>query len=130
MDELIMRQKGNLPKLELLYPEYKFYFSRDVRSVRVFGEVLPGMGGEGVLVPGGFCLIHPRQSGGGYNKRRGWRWAPIIEGYGEGDDYCGAMSVLMVYTEGEFKGTVLVSFAFQKPEWYLDDSVVRLMKAV
>jgi len=130
LHELIMQQRVNLPKLEILYPDYKFYYSNDVKSVRVLGEILPWMDREEIIVPNDLRLIHPRPSAGGYDKTRGWRWAPLLECYGKEDAYRGAMSAVMLYSEGKFKGSVIISFAVHQPQWYLENSTLELIKTL
>ncbi len=112
-------QTTDLPKLELFYPEYKFYTSNDVQSVST-GEEL-ALEQRILSVPKQFLLIHPRPRGGGFNKGRSWRWIPLIHAWGEGNDYRGAMSAMMIYNNDPYKYSVQTCFAVQSPEWYLSE---------
>lgn len=126
--EIFLNQSIALPKLELLYPDYKFYRSNSVVEVRVLGELLPDLNGELLSIPRDFSLFHPRPSAGGFNKGRMWRWSPLIEGFGEKMQYRGALSALMVYSEGKHKGSVVASFAIHDPQWYTEETTLRLLK--
>ncbi|MCX8065536.1 MAG: hypothetical protein N3G21_10250 [Candidatus Hydrogenedentes bacterium] len=126
--EIVLSQDIALPRLELLYPGYKFYESASVDRVRVFGELLPSLDGEELLIPKEFFLLHPRPGAGGFNKGRNWRWAPIVECLGEHGEYRGALSALMVHTGGRYTGSVLACFSVRNPQWYLDSSTLRLFK--
>lgn len=116
-------QTTDLPKLELFYPEYKFYTSNDVQSVSMEKEL--ALVEQSLPVPKQFLLIHPRPRGGGFNKNRSWRWVPLIHAWGHGKDYRGTLSAMMIYNNEPYKYSVQTCFAVQDSEWYLKEPFTR-----
>ncbi len=113
----------DLPKLELFYPEYKFYSSNDIRSIETDTELALKV--YPLPVPKNSLLIHPRPRGGGFNKNRLWRWIPLIHAYGKENDYRGTLSAMMIYNNGPYKCSTHTSFAVQDPEWYQNESFLK-----
>ena len=118
----ILLQTTDLPKLELFYPEYKFYTSNDVRSISTDTEL--ALKELAMSVPKQFLLIHPRPRGGGFDKHRSWRWIPLIHAWGKKKDYRGTISAMMIYNDEPYKNSVQTCFAIQEPEWYLDKQFI------
>ncbi|MCA1902569.1 MAG: hypothetical protein LDL53_10200 [Candidatus Hydrogenedens sp.] len=114
----ILLQTTDLPKLELFYPEYKFYTSNDVCSISTDTEL--ALKEMTMPVPKQFLLIHPRPRGGGFDKHRSWRWIPLIHAWGKGNSYRGTLSAMMIYNNEPYKNSVQACFAVQDAEWYLD----------
>ncbi|MGC8737761.1 MAG: hypothetical protein ACP5UA_03830 [Candidatus Hydrogenedens sp.] len=118
----ILLQTTDLPKLELFYPEYKFYTSNNVHFVSTDTEL--ALKEVTMPVPKQFLLIHPRPRGGGFDKRRSWRWVPLMHAWGKGKDYRGTISAMMIYNNEPYKNSVQACFAVQDPEWYLCEQFV------
>ena len=111
-----------LPPLDTLSPGYKFYEAQDVAHLWLSGK-------RDTALPAAKTVrcMHPRPTAGGFDKGRGWRWAPIIEAVGTAGEWRGAAATLMAHADGPYKGGVWVSFGVADPEWYRAPAVLGII---
>jgi hypothetical protein len=118
-----------VPRLETLCPPYKFYPVDDV--VRAFVPASHAFLPPGdVLLPTAFQAMHPRPSAAGFDKGRDWRWLPLLEAEGAGNDWRGTFATLYVNAAGPYTGSVWVSFAANDPAWYAQAAIRPVLDAV
>lgn len=73
---------------------------------------------------------HPRPNGAGFDKRRDWRWIPLIEARSKEGEWRGAPVAMVVNADGKFKGGVWASFGFGRPDTYLQPEMLSVIGQV
>jgi len=114
-----------IPKLDGLAPGYKFFDSTGVAE-------LVGAANGGVDLPGAAAVrsVHPRPTGGGFDKGRGWRWIPLVEARSTAGEWRGAPGALMAHAGGNWKGGQWASFGVEGPEWYRSRAAMNMLGGV
>ena len=102
----------DLPAMDTLSPGYKLFDGHDVTrlTVRQDQVIVPD-----ASLPSVGPLIRspqPRPAGGGFDKRRNWRWIPIVEARTKDEQWRGTPVTMTVNADGQYKGGVWASFGF------------------
>lgn len=106
------------PALELVSPAYKFFDMNDVATLAAApGQTL--VDHREYALPQTMLGMHPRPEGGGYDKKRPWRWIPLLEAQSGQGELRGCTAALMVHDTHEYNGGVWASFAINDEKWYL-----------
>ncbi|MHC4444724.1 MAG: glycoside hydrolase 5 family protein [Planctomycetota bacterium] len=114
----------DLPVWDTLSPDYMLFTSSDVRMLMTHrSHLLTGQ--DSYEVPNQIRSPHPRPSGAGFDKRRDWRWIPLIEAYAPDGDWRGAPATLLAHADGQFKGGIWASFGIQDNNWYQSPTVMK-----
>lgn len=113
------------PAIEGLSPAYKFYELADVARVTTR---FPWMSRGEIPLPAGRLLAHhPRPTGKGSGKGRGWRWVPLLEAHGPGGEWRGAPACLYLDCDGPGRASVRTTFSVEDPVWYRKPQVLDLI---
>jgi len=122
----------DLPALDTLSPGYKFF---DVHGAVSF----PIRQDQAIVETGQYSTVsaagdvrspHPRPGGGGFDKRRDWRWIPIVEAESKDRQWRGTPVTMMVNAEGRFKGGVWASFGLAGSDIYRQPAVLSTIKQI
>ena len=109
----------DLPAFDTLSPGYKFF---DIHgpvglSVRPDQAFIPAkQEGHGSPIPASGAIIRspqPRPGGGGFDKRRDWRWIPIVEAKSPDGQWRGTPVTMVVNADGPCKGGVWAAFGLE-----------------
>jgi hypothetical protein len=118
-----------IPKFEILSPGYKFFETRDAAKLVTSTD-------QAVLPLGEFAApevtgsVHPRPSGGGFDKGRLWRWIPLLEARSDNGQWRGVPASIMAHFDGPHKGGQWASFAIEDPQWRLSPEALDAVCAV
>ncbi|MBN1443942.1 MAG: hypothetical protein JXA90_14625, partial [Planctomycetes bacterium] len=118
------------PHLESLCPAYQFFpISEPLRIATPQGLALAAP--AALETPRGAVLgIHPRTQGAGFDKRRRWRWQPIIEARSPGGDHRGTVAALVANVEPAFRGGIWCGFTPADPAFYRTEGARRLLRDI
>jgi len=112
------------PVLDTLSPGYKLFECTQVAR-------LDGVSSEfafprkGLPLPRQIRSPQPRPQGNGFDKRRDWRWIPLLEATSGGvNGWRGTPATMLVHAGGRYKGGIWASFGIGDPEWYLHEEVL------
>lgn len=119
----------DLPPLDTLSPGYKYFDSRDVNTlfVRKDQAIVAASDLSNIENPRMIRSSHPRPNGAGFNKRRDWRWIPLMEATSKDGQWRGAPVTMMVNARGPYKGGVWASFGFLRTESYLQPEMLSMV---
>jgi len=115
------------PAFEIVSPGYKFYDMSGVASLKA----APGQQviADAVFpVPASLSGLHPRPEAGGFDKKRPWRWLPLLEAYAADGDLRGCVASMMVQAGETYRGGIWASFAIEDPQWYGTEEGKRVLK--
>ena len=116
------------PRVEGLSPGYKFYELGDVDRLASSAPWVSADRREPLPMPDRLRAHHPRPTGKGIGKERGWRWIPILEALGPDEEWRGAPASLYIDFAGPTRGSVRASLAVDDAAWYRDPDVLRLLE--
>lgn len=123
----------DLPAMDTLCPSYKLFDSHGVSSLSIRPDqvMVPDVMRNSIQHPGQIlnqvqddgktALIRspqPRPSGAGFDKRRNWRWIPIMEARAANKQWRGDPVTMMINADGKYKGGVWTSFGFSDAAVY------------
>lgn len=122
----------DLPALDILSPGYKFF---DVQgqitlSTRKDQAIIST---DGQFESSQLRMTrspHPRPTGAGFDKRRNWRWIPLVEAKSGDGQWRGAPVAMMVNADGACKGGVWASFGFGRSDIYLQPDMLSVVGQV
>lgn len=117
------------PALDTLSPRYKFFDSTEVATLTVAGDqnlVKP----DTLPVPSVIRSVHPRPSGGGFDKGRDWRWIPLLEARTADGKWRGNPAAMTIHAAGPYKGGVWASFGIGDMEWYKSPQALAIIRQV
>ncbi len=122
----------DLPAMDILTPGYKFF---DVQGPITLAarkdQVIISMASELDQTQLRMARSsHPRPNGAGFDKRRDWRWIPLIEAKSKEGEWRGAPVAMMINADGKFKGGVWASFGFGRPDTYLQPEMLSVIGQV
>lgn len=101
----------DLPAMDTLSPGYKLFDAHGVTELSLRADQV--MVSEAALAPSSIMRSpQPRPGGGGFDKRRDWRWIPIVEARSAGKQWRGTPVTMMVNAAGQYKTGVWASFGF------------------
>ncbi|MBN1343501.1 MAG: hypothetical protein JXQ73_12510 [Phycisphaerae bacterium] len=87
--------KPEFPRMDLLWPSYKYYETKDVARIQA-NRMQRLISPTNLRVPNGLRCPHQRPQGTGFNKGRGWRMITVAEAVGGTGDFRGpALSVMV-----------------------------------
>jgi hypothetical protein len=118
-----MLTRFEMPALDTLTRNYKFFPCRDVAGIKV-------RSGQCILQPGNIPMpdavyaSHPRPRGAGFDKDRAWRWTPLLEAATADKEWRGNPATLLVHADGDYKGGAWASFAVRDRAWYANPEVL------
>lgn len=111
----------DLPALDTLSPGYKFF---DVHGAAWYpvrlDQAIVSTQMAALTIPPNVAVRspHPRPGGGGFDKRRDWRWIPLMEARSSDGEWRGNPVTMIINADGPFKGGVWASFGFAGSEIY------------
>ncbi len=108
-------QSHPVPVLEAFSPGYKFYAMSDVASLRLERD------GSPLSLPANMKGMHPRPGPGGFDKKRGWSWEPLVSALGGNGEYRGAVAALFTDLSRPGIGRRAV-FSVSDPGWYVSEA--------
>ncbi|MGC8669344.1 MAG: hypothetical protein ACP5VE_14650 [Chthonomonadales bacterium] len=118
------------PVYDTVSPAYKCYPIRDARSLDDWaGRVLLGQKAPPGL-PRELLSTHPRASGAGFDKGRGWRWIPLIQVLGSDGSVRGTLATLLCHHGDAFAWGRWASFTVADDQWYARADVQRYVAAL
>lgn len=123
----------DIPTLDSLSPGYKLFdvtgpVSLSVREDQTIVSkqaALPTLSRNAVV-----RSPQPRPGGGGFDKRRDWRFIPILEAHATDGEWRGTPITMIVNADGPYKGGVWASFGFGGSEIYKGRPMLGLIKSV
>lgn len=122
--------KQEAPVYDTISPAYKCYPIRDARSLDDWaGRVLLGRKAPAAL-PRELLSTHPRASGAGFDKERGWRWIPLIQVLGSDGSVRGTLATLLCHHGDAFAWGRWASFTVANDQWYARPDVQRYVAAL
>ncbi|HEX2951674.1 MAG TPA: hypothetical protein VHV83_19225 [Armatimonadota bacterium] len=114
---------------DTLTPSYKFFASTGVKTVAVRSDqavlrqaVLP--------LPTAISSPQPRPQGAGFNKKRSWRFMPLLESRAANGEWRGTPATLYFDTNGDNKNSLLASFSVGDMQWYKTPAVLNVIRQV
>jgi len=122
----------DLPAIDTLSPGYKFFDIHDAASLHIRTD-------QAIATTGDFHIPdiktalkspQPRPRGAGFDKRRDWRWIPIVEARSAKGEWRGTPVTMLVHTGGPYKGGVWASMGFQGSAAYKDPEMLSLIRRV
>ena len=126
----------DLPALDTLSPSYKLFdvhgaASFPVRQDQVmFAPERVGPSSAGFALNAALRSPHPRPAGGGFDKRRDWRWIPILEARAANGEFRGTPVTMTVNGAGAYKGGVWASFGFDGKTVLRQPAVLAMVRQV
>jgi len=123
----------DLPALDALSPSYKFFdvhgpvklSLRQDQAIVSTQEALPVLAADAVV-----RSPQPRPGGGGFDKRRNWRFIPILEARSTGGQWRGTPVAMMVNADGTYKNGVWASFGFAGSDIYKTPAMLAMVKQI
>lgn len=123
----------DLPALETLCPSYKFFdvhgpvtlSLRQDQAIVSTQEALPKLAADAIL-----RSPQPRPGGGGFDKRRDWRFIPLVEARAEDGQWRGAPVAMIVNADGPYKGAVWASFGFAGSDIYKSPAMLAMVRQI
>ena len=112
-----------VPRYDILCPSYKFYDIADAGKLSFAAN--PHVE---TSVPAQFSGIHPRPTGGGFDKGRNWRWTPLLTARSEQGDWRGVVAAMMIHGEGSWKGGAWASIATGDFGWLQGESALAAIR--
>lgn len=101
----------DLPAMDTLCPSYKLFDSTGVKSLSVRADQV--MVSDKQLAPAAITRSpQPRPTGAGFDKRRDWRWIPLVEARSADKQWRGTPVTMTVNAAGKYKNGVWASFGF------------------
>jgi hypothetical protein len=132
-DGLRMPGPLDLPALDTLSPGYKLFdVHGPVRlSLRQDQAIVSAKSYEPVLASNlTLRSPQPRPGGGGFDKRRDWRFIPILEARSADGQWRGTPVTMMVNADGPYKGGVWASFGFTGSEIYKSPAMLSIVRQI
>ena len=126
----------DLPALDTLSPGYKLFdvtgpASLSVRQDQVvFTPRQVGPSSASVPLSAALRSPQPRPGGGGLDKRRDWRWIPILEARARNGEWRGTPVTMTVNASGLYKGGIWASFGFDGKSALRQPAVLAMVKQV
>ncbi len=102
----------DLPALDTLSPGYKLFDIHGPVSLKVRQDQAIVGQEKMPAVPAALRSPQPRPGGGGFDKRRDWRFIPIVEARAADGEWRGTPVTMTVNADGQYKGGVWASFGF------------------
>lgn len=120
----------DLPAMDTLSPGYKLFDVHGAASLSMRQDQVM-VASRAALPAGGVVRSpHPRPGGGGFDKRRDWRWIPIVEARSKDRQWRGTPVTMTVNAEGPFKGGVWASFGFAKSDSYRKPAMMSVIRQI
>ncbi|MHB1000043.1 MAG: beta-galactosidase [Armatimonadota bacterium] len=116
----------DIPALDTLSPGYKFFDSNGVASIKVRSDQVI-IDRTSIPLPDSIHSSYPRPRGAGFDKGRQWRWIPLLESRTSKGEWRGNPAVMLVHTDGKYKGGVWASFAIPDINWYKTPAVLKII---
>lgn len=123
------REIQEIPRVESLSPGYKFYPMTDVAAIQLRWLPLQSQK-QPIAVPADLKAHHPRPTGRGFDKERGWRWIPVLEAVGPNGEWRGAPAGMTIDADGPMRGSVRAYFSIGDRDWYKQTVVQDIIAAV
>lgn len=117
------------PRIEGVSPSYKFYPVTDTARIQSRWQPMLSIN-DPIPVPQSMKAHHPRPTGQGFNKKRGWRWIPVFEALGPQGEWRGAPVGIVLNEEEPLRGSVRAWFSTSDPGWYKESAVQKTIVAV
>ncbi len=117
------------PHLDTLWPSFKLFDCTGVASLASREDQLFVTPAK-FAVPQAIRSPHPRPRAVGIEKRRKWRWIPLLEARTADGPWRGTPATLLVHVDGEFKGGIWASFGIGDSNWYRQDASLELIEQV
>jgi len=111
------------PRIEGLSPSYKFYPITE--ADQLIPQPLLRLEDKSLPLPDSMSAHHPRPTGKGYNKKRGWRWIPLLDAIGSRREWRGSPASMFVDFQGPNRFSIRASYSVNDPGWYEEDSVLQ-----
>jgi hypothetical protein len=105
-----------LPVADTLSPSYKYFQTDSAASLSVRNDQS--------------IITNARPRGVGFNKAKGWRWIPLIEAKSAKGEWRGNPAVMMINSDGDYKGGIWASFGIDDPDWYMETESLSLIKQI
>lgn len=123
----------DLPTLETLCPSYKFFdvhgpvtlSLRQDQAIVSTQEAMPKLAPDAVV-----RSPQPRPGGGGFDKRRDWRFIPLVEARSEDGQWRGIPVAMIVNADGPYKGAVWASFGFAGSDIYKTPAMLAMVRQI
>lgn len=123
----------DLPTLDTLSPGYKFFdingpvtlSVRPDQAIVSTQEAVPALAPDTVV-----RSPHPRPAGGGFDKRRDWRFIPILEARSTEGQWRGTPVTMFINAGGPNKGGVWASFRISGSDAYKTPTMLSLVKQI
>jgi len=123
----------DLPAFETLCPSYKFFdvhgpvtlSVRQDQAIVSTREAMPRLAADAnVRSP------QPRPGGGGFDKRRDWRFIPLVEARSDDGQWRGTPVAMIVNADGPYKGAVWASFGFSGSDIYKSPAMRAMVRQI
>lgn len=115
------------PVADTLSPYYKFFDVTNASSLSVRDDQL-AISVSDLPMPKQLRSTHPRPRGVGYDKKKNWRWIPLVESRTKDGKWCGNPVTLMINQSGEYKGGKWASFTIPDLDWYKSPASLQIIK--
>ncbi|HSW47117.1 MAG TPA: beta-galactosidase, partial [Phycisphaerae bacterium] len=122
-----LRSGQAVSAMDTLCPTYKLFDCHGVARIATRDDQILVSAAE-FDVPTIVRSPHPRARGAGFDKRRSWRWIPLVEARTLDGQWRGTPVTLLVHTDGPFKGGAWASAGIEGAEWYLKPAARRLIR--
>ena len=119
----------DLPAMDTLCPSYKLFDSNGVSSLSVRRDQVI-VSDSSLALTGDVRSPHPRPGGAGFDKRRDWRWIPLVEAHTKDKQWRGTPVTMMVNASGQYKGGVWASFGFDKTAVYKQPKTLAMIRQI
>ena len=123
------RYAETIPRIEGVCPTYKFYPLTNVASITPRWAPLKTIH-DTFSIPNTIKAHHPRPTGKGFDKERGWRWIPLLEAFGPNGEWRGTPAGTFINTEGALRGSVRTYFSIEDADWYKQPAVQQALATV
>lgn len=115
-----------LPDFDTLSPGYKLFHMSDAAKLKTHPNQSLLKSGN-LPLPTKLMSPHQRPQGSGFDKERGYRWIPLLEGRTSSGEWRGTPATMIVNTSDWTFGSLMVSFGIQDINWYLNPDVINYM---
>lgn len=119
----------DLPAMDTLCPSYKLFDAHGVSSLSVRQDQVMVSTASPALT-GNVRSPQPRPNGAGFDKRRDWRWIPIVEARSADKQWRGTPVTMMVNAAGQYKGGVWASFGFDGSAIYKQPKTLAMVRQI
>ncbi|MEW6234923.1 MAG: hypothetical protein AB1656_06010 [Candidatus Omnitrophota bacterium] len=111
------------PPIEGLSPSYKFYPITE--AAQLMRRELVSLEEMSLPLPASMSAHHPRPTGKGFNKKRGWRWIPLLDAIGSRREWRGAPASMFVDFQKPNRFSIRASYSINDPDWHQEDAVLQ-----